>query len=291
MILVAGATGMLGSNITRRLIAGGHTVRILVRPGSDYGALAEAGAEVVMGDLRDPASLRRACAGVDTVITTANSAARGGDDTVDSVEIAGNGNLVDAAAASGVRHFIFISALGAAEDSPVPFLRGKALAERHLRESGVAFTILQPNIFMEVWAGMLVLGPVKQGRPVTLVGEGRRRHSMISADDVARFTVACVGNDAALNRTLVLGGPDGVSWRDVVAAAGRVLSRELPVVTVSPEEGLPGLPATVSQLAAGFEYYDSVLPMAELAVSFGVRLTTVDEFMQQALEPPAQPGT
>jgi uncharacterized protein YbjT (DUF2867 family) len=288
MILVAGATGMLGSNITRRLLADGHSVRILVRPGSDYHALVEAGARPVVGELSDPASLRQACAGVATVITTANSAARGGRDTVETVEIAGNRNLIDAARDSGVTHFIFISALGVFEDSPVPFMRGKALAERHLRESGMPFTILQPNIFLDVWAGMLVLGPVMAGQPVTLIGEGRRRHSMIAADDVASFTVACVDNDAALNRTIPLGGPDAVSWREVVAAAGRALGRDIPIATASPADGLPGLPETVSQLAAGFEMYDSVVPMDDTASTFGVRLTSLDEFMRGALAPPPQ---
>jgi uncharacterized protein YbjT (DUF2867 family) len=291
MILVAGATGMLGSNITRRLLADGHSVRILVRAGSDYRALEEAGALPFVGELGDPASLRQACTGIHTVITTANSAGRGGGDTVDSVEIAGNRNLIDAASAGGAAHFIFISALGASEDSPVPFMRGKALAERHLRESGMPFTILQPNIFVDVWAGMLVLGPVMSGRPVTLLGEGLRRHSMIAADDVARFTVACVGNEDALNRTIPLGGPAAVSWQEVVAAAGRSLGREIPIRTASPAEGLPGLPETVSQLAATFEMYDSVLQMDEIARNFGVRLTSVDEFMQHALARPPQAAT
>jgi uncharacterized protein YbjT (DUF2867 family) len=292
MILIVGATGRLGGNIAHRLLAEGHAVRILVRPGSDHDALVQAGAEAVEGDLKDAASLQRACAGVETVITTANSAVRGGADTVDTVEIAGNRNLVDAAAASGVGHFIFISALGASEDSPVPFMRGKALAERHLRESGVPFTILQPNIFLDVWAGMLVLGPVMARGQVTLLGEGVRRHSMIAADDVASFAVACVGNPAAHNRTMALGGPTAVSWRDVVAACGRALGREVPVVTTTPAEGLPGLPDTVVELAASFEYYDSVLPMDGIAAEFGVRLTSVEEFMRRSLQPPAAgPGT
>jgi uncharacterized protein YbjT (DUF2867 family) len=286
MILVAGATGMLGSRITHRLLADGHSVRILVRPGSDYQALVEAGARPVLGELGDPASLRQACAGIATVITTANSAARGGRDTVESVEVAGNRNLIDAARASGVSHFIFISALGVSEDSPVPFMRGKAVAERHLRESGMPFTILQPNMFLDVWAGMLVLGPVMAGQPVTLIGEGRRRHSMIAADDVAAFTVACVDNDAALDRAIPLGGPDAVSWQEVVAAAGRALGRDIPIATAAPADGLPGLPETVSQLAASFEMYDSVVPMDDTAGTFGVRLTSVDEFMRGALAPP-----
>jgi uncharacterized protein YbjT (DUF2867 family) len=283
MILVVGATGLLGGAITRQLLDQGHDVRVLVRPGSDHAALAAAGAQPVHGDLKDPASLLSACDGVDTVITTANSAARGGPDTVDSVEIEGNRSLVDAAKGSGVGHFIFVSALGASEDSPVPFMRGKALAERHLRESGVPYTILQPNIFLDVWAGMLVLGPVMAGQPVTLLGAGQRRHSMIAANDVAAFAIACVGNDAARNRTLPLGGPAAVSWREVVAAGSRALGREIPVVTADPAQGLPGLPPTVVQLAASFEHYDSELPMDAVSVEFGVRLTSVDEFMGRSL--------
>ena len=77
MILVVGATGALGGMIASDLLARGESVRVLVRPGSDYTRLVELGAQPVMGDLKDAASLRRACDGVETVITTANSAARG----------------------------------------------------------------------------------------------------------------------------------------------------------------------------------------------------------------------
>jgi uncharacterized protein YbjT (DUF2867 family) len=283
MILVVGATGLLGGTITRQLLEDGHAVRILVRPGADYAALEHAGAEAVEGDLKDPISLRRACVGIDTVITTANSAARGGSDTVDTVEIEGNRNLVGAAAATGVGQFIFISALGVSEESPVPFIRGKALAERYLRESGIPFTILRPNIFLDVWAGMLVLGPVMAGQPVTLIGEGLRRHAMIAVEDVARFAVACVGNPAAHDRTLPLGGPEAVSWRQVVAACGRALGRDIPTVTATPAQGLPGLPDTVVQLASTFESYDSELPMDDTAAEFGVSMTTVGAFMVRAL--------
>ena len=89
MILVVGATGSLGSNIVRRLLARGEQARVLVRAGSAYQPLEQQGATVSIGDLKDRASLDRACAGIDTVITTANSAKRGGDDNVDSVDARG----------------------------------------------------------------------------------------------------------------------------------------------------------------------------------------------------------
>src|SRR4051812_1503145 len=97
MILVVGSTGMLGGRIARRLLEQGRDVRILVRPTSDHARLVAAGAKPVIGDLKDPASVRRAVDGVDTVITTANSAQRGGEDNVENVDLHGNAALIDAA--------------------------------------------------------------------------------------------------------------------------------------------------------------------------------------------------
>lgn len=281
MILVAGATGQLGSLVTRRLLARGEVVRILVRPGSDFQPLVDVGAQPVFGDLKDPASLAAACEGVSVVVTTANSAARGGADTVETVDLLGNRSLVDAAKAAGVAQFVFTSALGADPASPVPFLRAKGETERHLRASGMTHTILVPNIFMEVWVPMLVGQAALEGRPVTLVGEGRRRHSMVSVDDVAAFAAAAVGHPEAMNRTIPIGGPEPVTWRDVVAAYERALGRTIEVRTIPPGQPLPGLPEVVSGLAAALDAYDSPLEMAEAAANFGVRLTPLEEFVRR----------
>jgi uncharacterized protein YbjT (DUF2867 family) len=82
MNLVVGSSGMLGGMVARRLLAGGKPVRVLVRQPSSL-----AGAESVTGDLKDPASLEAACRGVNAVITTANSARRGGADNIESVAV------------------------------------------------------------------------------------------------------------------------------------------------------------------------------------------------------------
>jgi NADH dehydrogenase len=226
MILVVGSTGLLGGMIARSLLEKGHSVRILVRPGSSYAGLVQLGAEPILGDLKEPSSLSAACRGVDTVITTANSALRGGGDTTETVDRRGNRNLIDAAEAAGVRHFIFISALGVSDESPVDFMRAKAETERYLRDSGMEYTILQPNVFLDVWIPLLIGTAVEAGEPVTLVREGRRRHSMIAAADVAAFTVACVSNPTAVDRTIPLGGPEPVSWRDIVGACDPGAARD-----------------------------------------------------------------
>ena len=278
MILVAGATGRLGGIITGRLLAQGQPVRILVRLQSSFQPLVEAGGQPVFGDLKDRASLDPACGGIETLITTANSARRGGEDNVQTVDLAGNRNLIDAAKAAGVKQFIFTSALGADINSPVPFIQAKAKTEAYLRDSGMMYTILAPNAFMDMWVGMVIGVPLQAGQPVTLVGEGRRKHSFIAVRDVAAFATAAVGHPEAMNHYLAIGGPEALSWRDVVATFERVLDREIPVQYVSPGEPVPALPEGMLQQAmAGMEMYDSPLDMTEAASTFGVELTTLEE--------------
>ena len=283
MILVVGATGMVGGMIVDGLLEQGKPVRALVRSesGANRGAR---GAETVVGDLKDRASLDRACAGVDLVITTANSASRGGADNPQTVEEKGNRNLVDAAHAAGVSHFVFTSALGSALDSPVPLLRGKAIAEEYLTASGLTYTILLPNLFMEVWCPNIVGRAALAGRPVTLLGEGKRQHSMVSATDVAAFAMAAAGKDSAYNRTLVLGGPQPVTWHDVVAAYERALGRRIEIRYLSKGQPLPGYPEFVSGVMNLLEDYDSVIPMDSLAQEFGVRQVSLDQCIQRQVK-------
>lgn len=288
MILVVGSTGVLGGVIVRRLLERGLRLRILVRPGSNHIGLAESGAEPAFGDLKEPGSLRSACQGADTVITTANSALRGGADTVETVDRQGNRDLIEAAQAAGVQHFIFISALGASEQSGIDLMRAKAETERYLRSSGMRYTILQPNAFMDIWIPMLVGSAVQAGHPITLVGEGRRRHSMIAVADVAAFTIACVGNKDVLDQTIPLGGPAAVSWRDIVAACERAVGHPLETRHLQPGEPIPGLPDLVSQLAAGLESYDSPVPMEQTASGLGVRQIPMEAFVTELLRQPAR---
>jgi uncharacterized protein YbjT (DUF2867 family) len=126
MILIVGGTGELGRRITDRLIAQGERVRLLMRDGHGQDERLPEGAECVTGDLKDPASLAAACAGVQAVVTTANASARSAPDTVDSVDLTGNLNLIQAAEAAEVGRFLFVSALGAHPDHPMPLLHAKA---------------------------------------------------------------------------------------------------------------------------------------------------------------------
>lgn len=294
MILIAGSTGSLGSAIAHRLLARGEAVRILVRQdapgdGSPLQQLVASGAQPIRGDLKDRASLDRACANIRTVITTANSALRGGDDNTQTVDVDGNRNLVDAAQQAGVAQFVFVSANGADPNSPVPFLAAKGKTERHLQASGMSYTIVAPEAFMEVWIGMVVGGPALLNRPVTVVGSGDRRHTFISARDVAQFTAAAVGNEAARDRRLVIGGPQPLSFRGAAAVFGRVLGREVAVQSIAPGQPIAGFPPVVADIMAGMDLHDSIVDTTALAREFGITLTSVDDFARQ-LTGIGQPG-
>jgi NADH dehydrogenase len=285
MILVAGATGMVGGMIARALLQQRHSVRVLVREGSPYGALVERGARPTLGDLKDPRSLAEACRGVDVVVTTASAGERGGADTPQSVDVEGNRHLIEAASQAGVRQFVFVSALPASLDHPVPVVRAKAETELALHESGLAHTIIAANCFMDIMFALVVGDRILSGQPVTLVGEGRRRHSFVAARDVAAFAVAAVNHPAAVNRRIAVGGPDALSWRDVVAVYERALGRTATVQWIAPGELLPHLPPVpglaplVSGLMAGLEAFDSPVDMTDAARTFGVTPTSVDDFV------------
>ena len=283
MILVVGATGMLGGAIVRGLMQRREPVRALVRDASGETTLREAGAEPVWGDLKAPESLAAACRGVSTVITTANSAGRGGDDTVEMVDLEGNRRLVEAAEQSGVEHFIFVSAQGEDPNSPVPFLRAKGLTSRLLRRSGMGYTVFLPDFYMDVWIPLVVLGPVEAGQPVSIVSGGRRRHYCVAVGDVAGFAVGSVGNDAALNRDFLVGGPEALSWSDIISTFERVSGVDVEVHSHDLGAPMPGFPDAVAGLMAGLETYDSPQPVSSTQAerTFGVRLTTVESFLRR----------
>ncbi len=278
MILVVGATGRLGGLIARTLLEQGKPVRILVRSGSSYEHLVAAGAQPVAGDLKEPQSLRAACTGAVAILTTANSMGRGGDDTVESVDRVGNRNLVEAAAAEGVRRFVFTSVLGASPESAMPFVRAKGETEQRLRDSGMAWTVLQPDAFMDTWIPAVVGGPALARQQVTVVGEGRRRHSFVAMRDVAAYAVSALDHRYAEGQTLLIGGPQALAWRDIVEVFEQELGHPVGLRTVPPGQPVPGLPDFVAQLLAVLDSYDSHIDISHLASAYGVTPTSIADF-------------
>src|SRR5512140_2274946 len=153
MILVIGSTGILGSEICRRLTTSGKRVRGLVRSTSDpekVARLKAMGVETVTGDLRDPASLAAACRGADTVITTATTTiSMQPGDSIPVTDQQGQLDLVKAAQGAGVKRFVMVSIPMIL--TPSPLVTAKRTVESAVMSSGMEYTILRPGVFMEVW--------------------------------------------------------------------------------------------------------------------------------------------
>lgn len=239
MILVAGATGNLGSEITRRLRAKGEAVRGLVRATSapeKVARLKDLGVEIVTGDLRDRASLERACKGVQTVISTVSiiGTAQPGDSFADT-DAAGTMSLVDAAKAAGAQRFVFVS-LDVSRFPATPLIDGKLAVENHLRSGGIDYTILQPPPFMDVWLGPMLFGDASTGQ-VKVYGSGQGRVPYIASDDVAEVVERSLGSRGARNATITFGGPEAITQRDAVRIFEEAFGTPLAVTEV-PEAAL-----------------------------------------------------
>jgi len=216
-ILVAGATGFLGSEICRQLISKNKNVIGLVRATSDSNKVAqlkESGVETIKGDLKNKDSLENALRGVSAIISTVSSTlSRQEGDSIQTVDDEGQNNLIAAAVSAGVSQFVYVSFF--AMPGEFPLQTAKRKVEKHLSESGLNYTILQPTYFMEVWLSPL-LGFDYPNTKATIYGEGKNKVSWIAIKDVASFAVASLDNPAAKNKIIELGGPEALSPLEVV---------------------------------------------------------------------------
>jgi uncharacterized protein YbjT (DUF2867 family) len=237
MVLVAGATGVLGSEIVRRLLAQGESVRAIVRSTSNpdaVAALKKAGAQTVVADLKDPSSLDVACKGVDAVISgvTAVTTAKEGDSFA-ATDGRGNKNLIDAAVRAGAKKFVFVS-FDATFSPAAPLADAKMDAEQHLKQSGIDYTILHPSLFCESWLGpMLFADPV--ACTARIYGDGNRKIRYITASDVAQLAVQSLTNPAAANAVIPFGGPEEITQREAVAIFEKATGRKFTVTELSEE--------------------------------------------------------
>lgn len=283
MFLIVGATGYLGGMIARNLLTMGYTVRVLVREGSNSLPLEDLGAEVVIGDLQDPASLITACQGIKTVITTASTRTLDYDESVKASDVRGYQNLMMAASAAGVDRFLYISALGANPDSPIPYLAAKGQTEADLSASGMAYTIFQPSYFMDFWFMGLVFGPVMNGQPVWVIGNGSDPHWPVAAQDVAELvTRAAIDHLSARNRVIVIPGPQPLSLRDAAMVAERVLGKPALVKPLDPAAP----PAELSPLTIQLISFSPALDLSgktNASSEYEITQTTLQDYLNKIL--------
>ena len=291
MNLIVGATGLLGSDICRRMSAQGHALKALVRNTSKPETLAELkrlGAELVTADLKNPPSLNEACRGVTTVLSTASSTlSRQEGDSIETVDRQGQLDLIDAAERAGVTHFVLISFPNV--DVDFPLQAAKRAVENRLRHSRMSHTILQPTFFSEVWLSPALGFDLANGR-AQIYGAGHNKISWISFQDVAKYAVAAIDNPRAVNATIELGGPDALGPLDVVRLAEQLIGKPVDVQHVAEEALRAQHSAAADSLQQSFAglmlYYASgdVIDMTDAERAFGTRpMKSVREHLQVML--------
>ena len=287
MNLVVGATGILGMQIVMDLAAAGRKVRALVRKSSDPGkvaALRGAGAEVVEADLKHPASLAHACAGITNLILTATStSSRAEGDSIQTVDRLGNLALIDAAKAAGVAHVVFVSF----PKHPIgfPLQDAKQAVEAALIGSGLGYTILQPPHYWEIWCSPALGFDVAAGK-VQILSTGEGKNSWISLFDVAKAAIASIDNPAAKNRVFAFGGPEPLSQLEIVRRFSAARGREFELARIPAEAlraQLDGSRDDLERSFAGLMLVTGeggwVFDPGEARAALGIEPRSIDDFI------------
>lgn len=290
MILIVGATGLLGRATALALLAQGRTVRALVREPMRAVDLHRAGAHLVVGDLTDVASLEIACQGVKSVFACAHSLLGRGRYRSVQVDHVGHSALIGVARDVGVGHFVYTSALGASEDHPLDFFRTKHEIEGALQDSGMGWTILRPTNFMEHHVHRCTGQWLLEKGFTVIVGPGTQPRNFVAVRDVAAFAVQALTDTRLRGRTLEIGGPDNLSNLDIAAMyavrARRGRIRHLPMALARVLAG------AVRPLHEGWARALDLAVLAEtqlqqtwhadaLLAEFPRTLTTVDQFIDE----------
>ncbi len=256
-VLVVGATSRLGRQVVHRLRARGQAVRAITRNPAKATDLAASGVEVFQGDLRNPASIERACDGVTYVVGSSHSLFGRGAASPQAVDGAGNRSLVDICKAKGVRHFVYVSAVPVGEGNPIDFFRIKHETEQYIAASGLSYSIVRSASFMETNVDIVGKGFLKNGR-IMIFGRGDLRNNYVSVRDVATFILIAIEDDRLHGRTIEVCGPENLSQVEVANIYGRVTGRSaklrhLPVPMLRLARGVLGVlhPAAKRLLTVG----------------------------------------
>jgi uncharacterized protein YbjT (DUF2867 family) len=289
MVLVVGATGLVGNEICRRLARRGERVRALVRTTSSkerVETLRSCGVEIRVGDLKDSDTINTICEGVDAVISTASSTiSRQPGDSIESVDRAGQLALVKAAQAAHVERFLFLSF----RQSPgMSFPLGDAKREVEKAIMTMNFTVVHASWFMEVWLSP-ALGFDYTNRRARIYGSGTSPVSWVSFQDVAEMCALSLRNPKAEHKTIEFGGPDPISPLEVVARFERIGGRSFHLEHV-PEQALraqfeqatDSMQKSFAALMLGYAQGDA-MNMAPVVEQFGIELTSVDEYARSVI--------
>jgi uncharacterized protein YbjT (DUF2867 family) len=239
VILIIGATGQTGGAAAKALVAAGQKVRAAVRNTAKAEGLRQLGVEVVQADAEDTAALKSALAGADKLLL-----ATGAEKRLADVQT----NIINTAKGS-VNQIAKISAIGAAPDAPVEFLRAHSVAERALAESGVPYTIIQPASFMQ---NFFSSAPTIAAQNAIVLPTGNAKVAQIDVRDIGTFAATVLTHPGHDAKTYVISSRDSLTGSEIAEHLSLALGKRLQFISPDPEQhrqtlisyGLPEWTAT-----------------------------------------------
>jgi len=287
MILVTGASGKLGKEISRQLTQGKHDFRCLVRKSSKVKELEEMGANLCYGDVTDRESLRHAMRGVKHVISTHCLGMPKKGITCWDIDYQGNIDLIELLKENGGGKFVYISALGASLHSPFQLYKVKQLVEDALTISGLDCTIFRPSGFFSDFTISAKI--VQKYHLFTTMGWGDHRVQGIHVGDLAYCIIDSLTNSRASNQTFSIGGPEVLTYKQIAATFSKVLGHKVRIFPIP-----MGFLKFVGWIVDTFTSYryeiqgfadafsrESVCDNGPLLKTFDIKLETFEEYLRE----------
>jgi uncharacterized protein YbjT (DUF2867 family) len=223
-ILVTGATGANGSELIRQLCDAGVPVRAMVHNRARANSIEGPGVDIVEGDFARPETLDAALEGIEKAFLVPPFEPR-------HVEL--TGKFIEAARRSGTRHIVKLSALGTALDASFAIGRWHAQSERQLEASGIAYTHLRPNGFMQ---NIFAVAPLIAGQGVFYQPAEDAKISQVDIRDIAAVAVKTLTEDGHASKAYDITGPEALSFHEVAEKLSNAIGKPVAYVGVSPED-------------------------------------------------------
>jgi NADH dehydrogenase len=239
-ILVTGASGFIGQPLVRRLLAGGHALRALVRRIPD--GPAATGLEYVQGDMTDHAALDGACVGMDAIVHLACATGVADPVIVRAVNVDGTRALLESAKRHGVRRFVFVSTISATRERMGPYGQTKLEGEKMVAASGLEWVTVRPSlVYGSAALGLFAtLAAYLRSLPVVpVIGDGRIELDPIHVEDVNAVIEQCVTRADVNGKIYDLLGPERITFNDFLALVSRSLGVVKPTVHIPGFVALP----------------------------------------------------
>lgn len=223
-ILITGATGTIGTELTKYLSTKGISFRAMVRSLENAKDLtAFRGVELVEGDFNDPKSIERSLTGIEKAFLLTNSSEQAEQQQSTFVKIAKQ---------AGVKHIVKLSQWAADVNSPVRFLRYHAVVESLIKESGMTYTFLRPNLFMQGLLGFRET-IIKQNQFFGAIGDARI--SMIDIRDIAAVAGEVLTGSGHEGKIYNLTGPESLTHAEMAEKLSAAVDHNIQFIDISPE--------------------------------------------------------